>query len=96
MATNGFKQLLDYPDDFHFDLVLYDYTVGPCSLPFLHKFKYPPLISVTAYSNPAYTVQVAGGNHAYSYVPHNAFLFRSDMTLWQRIYNLFIYVEDHV
>lgn len=95
LSSKGFRQLLSYPDDFKFDLIIYDYTLGPCCLPFLHKFNYPPLVSVTAYNNPAYTVQPAGGHNFYSYVPHNAFLHESDMTLWQRIYNFIIYIEDY-
>lgn len=96
LKTNGFRQLLSYPDDFKFDLVLYDFTMGPCVIPFLHKFNYPPLVAVTAYSHPSYVIQLAGGNHYYSYVPHNAFTYHSDMTLWQRIYNFAVFSEDYL
>lgn len=51
METNGFQTLLEYPDDFRVDLVVYDFTPGACLLAFMHKFKNPPLVSVTAYGN---------------------------------------------
>lgn len=96
LKTKGFRQLLNYPDDFKFDLVLYDFSLGPCALPFLHKFNYPPLISLSPYGHPSYLTQLTGGNHYYSYVQHVSFTYHLDMTLWQRIYNFAIYVEEYL
>lgn len=93
-SSRGLQTLLDYPDDFHFDLVLYDYTLGPCILGFLHKFKYPPLVGFTAYNNPSYTVDVIGGHNYFSYIPFCTSKYDSEMNLWQRAYNLYMYAVD--
>lgn len=48
--SQGLKVLLNYPDSFKVDLIIYDYTLGPCVLGFLHKFNYPPVVGVTAFN----------------------------------------------
>lgn len=96
LMSNGFRTLLNYPNDFKFDLILYDFTTGQCLLPFLHKFNYPPLVAVTAFSHPSYLVDLVGGHHYYAYVPHNVFFFEKDMLFWQRFLNFAVYVEEYV
>lgn len=61
LNSNGLDVILNYPDDFKFDAVIYDFTCGPCLLPLVHKFKNPPLIAVSAFNNPPYTVDLIGG-----------------------------------
>lgn len=61
LNSNGLDVILNYPDDFKFDAIIYDFTCGPCLLPFVHKFKNPPLIAVSAFNNPPYTVNLIGG-----------------------------------
>lgn len=75
LESNGLQTILDYPDDFKFDLVLHDYTIGPCVLPLIHKFKYPPLIATTAFDNPPYRIHWIGGHNypAYSWVLQKIF-----------------------
>lgn len=41
---------------------MHDFTAGPCELALIHKFNYPPLISVTAFDNPPYRLNVVGGH----------------------------------
>lgn len=94
VQTNAFRTLLSYPDNFKFDLVLYDLTVGSCFLPFVHKFNYPPLIAVTAFGHPSFTNDLIGGHHYYAYVPHMTLPFDSEMTFFQRFYNFIIYAEE--
>lgn len=96
ITTKGFRTLLNYPDDFHFDLVIYDFSVSPCLLPFLHKFKYPPLVGVSAYSNPSYSTEVIGGHKYYAYIPHNMVAHddHRSMTFWQRILNFAFHLEE--
>lgn len=60
--SEGFQTLLNYPDDFKFDLILTDFALGPCLLPFLHKFKYPPLIGFTAFNAPSNKIKLVGGH----------------------------------
>lgn len=98
METNGFAQLLAYPDDFPFDLVIYDFTAGPCLLPFLHKFNYPPLVAVSAYNIPSFTTEVIGGHQYYAYVPHNTLpQTRCDLnSILDRALNMCIYTVENL
>lgn len=95
IETNGFQTLLDYPDDFRFDLIVYDFTPGACLLGFMHKFKNPPLVSITAYGNPSLLNSVVGGHQYYSYVPHYYLHYENDMNLWQRLYNFGVHAVEY-
>lgn len=96
VKTNGLKALLNYPEDFQFDLILHDFTVGSCFLPFLHKFRYPPMIAVTAFGHPSFLGDLIGGHHYYSYVPHMLSPFDDKMTFYQRLENFLIYIEEYL
>lgn len=87
--------LLEYPDDFHFDLIVHDFSMGPCLLGFVHKFKNPPLVAVTAYGHPAYLTAIIRGHQYYSYVPHmyNS-AYEDDMNIFQRMYNFAVHVAE--
>lgn len=60
LASNGLDVILNYPNDFKFDIVIYDFTCGPCLLPLIHKFNYPPLVAITAFGNPPFTNSIIG------------------------------------
>lgn len=60
--SKGLDVIRNYPDDFKFDLVINDYTCGACLLGLLPKFKYPPLIGLSSFNNPAYTADIIGGD----------------------------------
>uniref|UniRef100_A0A182IRD8 UDP-glycosyltransferases domain-containing protein n=1 Tax=Anopheles atroparvus TaxID=41427 RepID=A0A182IRD8_ANOAO len=94
LKSKGLRTVMDYPDDFRFDLVLHDFTCGPCLLGLLHKFKYPPLVSVTAFNNPPYSTEVIGGHKFYSYVPFYSLSYDSDMSFYQRVHNTLLSVTD--
>lgn len=94
METEGFRTLVNYPNDFRFDLVLYDFAIGPCFLPFLHKFNYPPLVAITAYGQPSFMNQLIGGHHYYAYNPHIMLEFDDKMTFGQRFYNFLVHIEE--
>ncbi|XP_031638675.1 UDP-glucuronosyltransferase 2B7-like [Contarinia nasturtii] len=96
VRTMGFQTLLNYPDDFKFDLILHDFSVGSCFLPFIHKFNYPPMIAVTAYGHPSYLNQFIADHHHYSYVPHNLLPFNDEMTFSQRLLNFLIYMQEFI
>lgn len=93
--TKGFQTLLDYPDDFHFDLIVYDFTPGACLLGFMHKFKYPPLVSITAYGNPSLVNSIIGGHQYYSYVPHYYLHYDHDMNIRQRFSNFLVHIIEY-
>ncbi|XP_031638676.1 UDP-glucuronosyltransferase 2C1-like [Contarinia nasturtii] len=96
VQTNGFKTLLNYPDNFKFDLIIHDYTCGPCHLPFAHKFKNPPLLGVTGYSNPSFMPLMMGGHQYTAYIPHNALLSDKNMNFLERLTNFPIYGLENV
>lgn len=96
LRSSGVQQLLAYPDSFHIDLILYDYTLGPCLLGFQHKFDYPPMVGVTAFNIPAYTVELLGGHNYYAYIPY--FSLSTDMTMmfWNRLLNVYLYMYEYM
>jgi glucuronosyltransferase len=94
LASKGLDDLLNYPKDFKFDAVIYDFTFGPCLLPLLHRFNYPPLISISAFSNPPYTTDWVGGQKYPAYVPHYAVTYPQQMTFTQRVFNAYLYFID--
>lgn len=96
VKTNGFRELLSYPDDFHFDLVILDMTVGGCMLGFLHKFKYPPLMAVSAFSHPPYMNAYVGGHYYYSYIPHYGLPYSQEMNYFQRFYNFIVQTYEQM
>lgn len=94
--SNGVRQLLAYPDQFQVDLILYDYTLGPCLLGFQHKFNYPPVVGITAFNIPAHAAEIWGGHNYYAYVPLFALNYDSVMTFWQRVENTYLYAYDYM
>lgn len=94
LASQGLDAILAYPNDFKFDAVIYDFTFGPCMLPLLTKFNYPPLISITAFANPPYTTDLIGGQKYPAYIPHYAVTYPPQMNFFQRLFNLYLYFVD--
>lgn len=94
--ANGLQKLLNYPKNFKFDLIIYDYTLGPCLIGFLHHFNYPPVVGVTPFNNPPYTPNIVGGHNYFSYQPYITSSFSNKMTFWERIFNLYLYAVDHL
>uniref|UniRef100_A0A1B0CVV0 UDP-glucuronosyltransferase n=1 Tax=Lutzomyia longipalpis TaxID=7200 RepID=A0A1B0CVV0_LUTLO len=70
LKSTGFQQLLNYPDDFKFDLIIYDFLADAVLLPFAQKFNNPPVIALTAFYAVEYTVPVVGGTFSPSFVPY--------------------------
>lgn len=93
-TKNGFSELLSYSDDFKFDIVVNDFTCGPCLLPLIHKFKYPPIVGVSAFLNPSYTYFTIGGYKYPAYVPHYLMNIQPPLTILQRCYNMIIYLLE--
>ncbi|CRK89595.1 CLUMA_CG003252, isoform A [Clunio marinus] len=95
LASKGIDELLNYPKDFKFDVVIYDFTFGPCVLPLLARFNYPVLISITAFSNPPYTTDLVGGQKYPGYLPHYMLnIGPKEMNLMDRINNHFLFIVD--
>lgn len=94
--SQGFKTLNSYPDDFKFDLVITDYTFGAPLLGFLDKFGNPPVVGVTAFSVPHYTYHYVGGHKQPSYVSHHMISYSTHMSLWERIWNYYVYFVENI
>ena len=94
LASKGLETILNYPDDFKFDVVLHDFTCGSCLLPLIHKFNYPPLVAVTAFNIPPYSIFTIGGQKYPAIIPHYLNNYSVHMTFKQRAYNLYVYVLD--
>lgn len=95
LESQGFQTLLSYPDD-SFDLIVHDFSGGPCIVPFVHKFQNPPLVIATPYSIPSFITHVMGGHQYYSYVPHILLSYEKNMNFWQRLTNFFIHIQEYL
>ena len=50
LNSKGYQQLLNFPKNFKFDLIIYDFTIFPqCLLGMVHKFNNPSVIGVTPF-----------------------------------------------
>lgn len=96
IQSKGFRTLLEYPDDFRFDVIIHDFTPGPCLLGFVHKFKNPPLVAVSAYSHPSYLSAIIGDHGHPAYIPHNFIPRDDDMNILDRLYNFAIHTVEYV
>jgi glucuronosyltransferase len=94
IASSGLDTILNYPNDFKFGAVIFDFTFGPCLLPLMAKFNNPPLISISAFANPPYTTDLVGGQKYPAYIPHYAINYSSDMNFFQRFFNTYLYLVD--
>lgn len=93
--SKGIEVILNYPNDFKFDLVINDYTCGPCLLGLLPKFKYPPLIGISAFNNPPFTVDIVGGDKlGLTTKPFYTLNIDLNMNIFERLYNGFISFLD--
>lgn len=82
---------MNYPDNFNFDLIIFDFGGGPCLLGFMHRFNYPKLVTVTPFGNAPFSNSIIGGHKQTAYVPYFALPFGTDMNVWQRISNIFLH-----
>ena len=93
-SSIGFNYLLNYPDDFLFDVVVYDYCIGGSLLGFLEKFKHPPLIGATPFLMPPITEDLIGSHLFPAYIPHWLTEMDVDMNFLERVENFFIYYKE--
>ncbi|XP_059612714.1 uncharacterized protein LOC132259179 [Phlebotomus argentipes] len=88
VISKGYKQLLDYPDDFKFDLIIYDFVLGPLLLPFATKFPSTPIIGATAYSSSGFSIPVLGGTFTPAFIP--SLFYPSQLETFQDRMNNFV------
>lgn len=94
LASKGMQTLLNYPDDFKFDVILYDYIIGPYLLGFVHKFNYPPLIGLSAFHNPPITMDLMSNHYFPAYIPYHSTTYSPVMNFWERLENTLILIAD--
>lgn len=93
--SKGIDVIKNYPKDFKFNLVLHDYTCGPCLLGLLPIFKYPPVIGMSAFNNPPYTVDIVGGDKlGLTTKPFYLLNYDIHMNILQRLHNGLIHFMD--
>uniref|UniRef100_A0A1L8E197 Putative udp-glucoronosyl and udp-glucosyl transferase n=1 Tax=Nyssomyia neivai TaxID=330878 RepID=A0A1L8E197_9DIPT len=95
LISSGYKKLLDYPDDFKFDLVIYDFIGGPTLLGFHHKFGTPPLIGLTGYNAVSQTSPLLGSPYHPAYVAHHCRLEENKCFL-KRVENYLLHWADYL
>uniref|UniRef100_A0A182FZT7 UDP-glycosyltransferases domain-containing protein n=1 Tax=Anopheles albimanus TaxID=7167 RepID=A0A182FZT7_ANOAL len=96
LSSEGYRTIANYPDDYKFDLVVYDYTCGPCLMALYVKFGQPPLVGVTAFNIPPYTTDLIGGHKYYAYVPYYTLDYDSRMSFIERFNNAIIHwIDDY-
>jgi glucuronosyltransferase len=85
VKSKGYKQLLDYPDKFRFDLVIYDFTMGPCVLGFVHKFGNPPIVGVSPFNELDRLARTSGALIFPAFVPAHDLLYTQRMGFFERV-----------
>jgi len=82
IESKGFKQFMEYPNDFKFDLVMHDITMDPCLLLIFSKIGDVPMIGLSAFNAPG----VFGANLLYpAFLPAHDLLYTSKMNFFQRL-----------
>ncbi|XP_055688527.1 UDP-glycosyltransferase UGT5-like isoform X1 [Lutzomyia longipalpis] len=85
-SSQGYRQLLNYPKDFKFDLIIYDFLVGPIFLNFAEQFGNPPIIGATGFYSTSFSGHIIGDILAPSSVP--APMYTTDLSsFWDRVNN---------
>lgn len=91
----GIKKLLSYPKNFKFDLVVYDFTIGPCLLGIIKKFNYPPVVGVSPFNNPPFTAEMMGGSKlGLTAAPFYTLYYGPTMSFTERVHNGLFHLID--
>ncbi|KAJ3663945.1 hypothetical protein Zmor_008158 [Zophobas morio] len=97
LKSRGLQQLLHYPREFKFDLIIIDATMGSCFYPLIHRFNYPATIAVTTLLLQTTIAYNFGYNLQPAYVPWYGLPYTTDMSLTQRWWNYLVtYMETAV
>jgi hypothetical protein len=95
IESNGVKTLLNYPETFQFDLIMYDFTMGQSLLALTEHFGHPPMVAVTPFNIPSYTSYLNGDVELNpTYMPHFTTSFGPHMTFIDRIKNALYWSFD--
>jgi glucuronosyltransferase len=76
------------------DLVIYDFTMGPCILGFVHKFGNPAIVGVSPYYSPGRSVLTSGSLIYPAFVPGHVLLYPVEMNFFQRVSSTLVHVLE--
>lgn len=85
IKTKGLKSLLEYPEDYVFDLIIWDLNTGQCLYPLIDRFGSPPVIATSAFSYQHYLADIFG--QIFTYIPYTASTLSDKMTFLERFKN---------
>lgn len=94
IRSKGFQQLLDYPDEFTFDLIIYDTITSPAMMAFMDKFKKASVISVTPFPLIYTSNHITGSVYLPAFVP-NQNLAKLESGFWERLHNFLLTYAEH-
>lgn len=94
IKSKGFEELLLYPDNFQFDLIIYDTITSPAMMVFLDKFNAAKVISVTPFPLIYTSNHISGSVYFPSFVP-NQNLAKLGGNLMDRLNNFFLTFVEH-
>lgn len=83
--SKGYQQLLSYPDNFKFDVVIHDSSISQCLLGFVDKFNYPPMVAVNPFLFTGRTAQLSGSPIYPGFYPSPWLPLTQKMSLKERI-----------
>lgn len=95
MQELAIQHLLHYPANFKFDLIVHDFTMGQFLLGFIERFGNPPLVSISAFNSPSYTMYLADIPTRFTTMPNYASEFNQQMTFTERCWNHFYWFMDY-
>lgn len=87
IKSEEFKQLMDYPPDFKFDLVIVESIGCECLFGAIPRFGSPPIISMNALQVPIWTLWQSGTPYFPSHMPYIYSFSTDHMTFAERFYN---------
>lgn len=74
-----------------FDLIIHDSAYCELFLGLVHRFGYPPHVTITAYGSPQYYSEAAGNFDNPSIVPQYLLSYSHHMTYMERVYSTLVY-----
>jgi len=94
VTSKGFKEFMEKYKNEKYDLVLHDYTFGPCLLALLHVYNYPPLVSVSSFPYQPIANKFNGGHYYPSYITYHSSVLDPKNSFIDRMYNHILYIAE--
>ncbi|KAK7865280.1 hypothetical protein R5R35_012576 [Gryllus longicercus] len=95
LKSDAWKQLMAYPPDTKFDLVITEASGSECLIGGVRRFGDPPIVSLNGFSVPDWVFETSGTPNTLSYIPNFAYSASDRMTFWQRVTNMFFYAYSN-